>query len=1152
MVENRIRNGLGIRITSINMTTDVHELILGESHNISVDLFVYHVHDDITGHEIKNYRWTVEMWVSQHPLGHGEKIQQTKQMLNSMQQRQRLFTDRYLNFTDLIYPLNLWSLPCSKIQYLCSSFKVRRRRSANVIGQITNCQQAPACKDGIVVRNVSFNYLPESGNYVIRPDGPVENLLLNVQILYNESVTGNITGGIPLWKIFVWTSTSPDGGGLRYSLKRNVLRPRQSRQGLVVGQNLTFDRVHYPLNPSNLSCLEMTYICVRFKLVAKKNYVILSRPNSSVRTKCRHGLFCLPPSTFDKGPGNFKSNSGESRPSTISGTNARRPPPITMKIPAGFFTSNPLLDGSAITEPSWTKTTDPQGDISNPLHRSVGQSTPQSITIEPNTLAKFTTLETQNSEPQGQSSASAIAPLILQGSSTTELSWTQATDPPNPQTGISDALHHSERQSTSQSVSIKPNSLATTLETQNTESLRHSSSSSTAPQFGKTTVSVAHGTYTSRSEKDSVIRVFSTQVLTSSKVNNTATPSTARNQLQELLDRLAEVTRPRKDIAINKIDEVILIMQKLSVIDDIPVEVAKKVILHTNDFMTAHILLSSNVSSAHNTSQISEHLNKVVDNVQLEDGENFYFNSNDVKVFTSDVTPAGDQLQSFGQIYPVRSHDSVQIGHPISIDSYENIEQNVEAGFFIPKTALSLPTTFSGIESVRVNFIVYQDSRLFDGAETVMVSSEASDDEQCFICSRVSSLDVRINGKRVTSLKQPASLAFNTSQAPSMHTRQCVWWDFATNGGYGGWSTEGCHVAMETEDSIICDCDHLTNFAVLMSPDYGCQAFELDLISKVGCALSVLALLLTLLTYLKFKKLMPATAQMVLIQWIFALLCLYTIFLFGIDAVKSALICSLVSASLHYFTLSYICWTSVEAVHMYIVLVQVMNGLPRARKFIPWSSVYAWGAPLCVVAVSYFTCGKELYSNRDYCFLRRDLNFFIVLLAPIAAILVFNVLCFLVIIYRINFRRPKVTMMQRDRRKLDVVTVKVKQALSVAILVGTSWVLGFFAITDGGYLFALLFCICNSLTGVFVFFVFCLFRKEVRGKWKQTHLCGCCFTTGDAMGRAGNSNTYSRRSTVKSHSITLEFMPRAMVLELSSPTISESLVSPLSDKRDLI
>lgn len=91
------------------------------------------------------------------------------------------------------------------------------------------------------------------------------------------------------------------------------------------------------------------------------------------------------------------------------------------------------------------------------------------------------------------------------------------------------------------------------------------------------------------------------------------------------------------------------------------------------------------------------------------------------------------------------------------------------------------------------------------------------------------------------------------------------------------------------------------------------------------------------------RKLMPTTAQLILIQWVLALLCLYTTFLFGIDYVTHPITCQVVAALLHFFTLAYICWTSVEALQMYFVIVQTMNGLPRARKFIPWSTAYAWG-----------------------------------------------------------------------------------------------------------------------------------------------------------------------------------------------------------------
>ena len=34
--------------------------------------------------------------------------------------------------------------------------------------------------------------------------------------------------------------------------------------------------------------------------------------------------------------------------------------------------------------------------------------------------------------------------------------------------------------------------------------------------------------------------------------------------------------------------------------------------------------------------------------------------------------------------------------------------------------------------------------------------------------------------------------------------------------GFGDWSSRGCRVAMETEEMVACECDHLTNFAILM------------------------------------------------------------------------------------------------------------------------------------------------------------------------------------------------------------------------------------------------------------------------------------------------------------------------------------------------
>ena len=44
----------------------------------------------------------------------------------------------------------------------------------------------------------------------------------------------------------------------------------------------------------------------------------------------------------------------------------------------------------------------------------------------------------------------------------------------------------------------------------------------------------------------------------------------------------------------------------------------------------------------------------------------------------------------------------------------------------------------------------------------------------------------------------------------------CVWWDFEATSKYGAWSKDGCEVQHIVDDVIVCACNHLTNFAVMM------------------------------------------------------------------------------------------------------------------------------------------------------------------------------------------------------------------------------------------------------------------------------------------------------------------------------------------------
>ena len=58
----------------------------------------------------------------------------------------------------------------------------------------------------------------------------------------------------------------------------------------------------------------------------------------------------------------------------------------------------------------------------------------------------------------------------------------------------------------------------------------------------------------------------------------------------------------------------------------------------------------------------------------------------------------------------------------------------------------------------------------------------------------------------------------------------------------------------ENKEEVRCKCDHLTNFALLMDVSQtGVNPLELQVITWIGCGLSLAGLFLTLLTFAIFR-----------------------------------------------------------------------------------------------------------------------------------------------------------------------------------------------------------------------------------------------------------------------------------------------------------
>ncbi|XP_070626730.1 adhesion G-protein coupled receptor G5 isoform X3 [Bos indicus] len=134
-------------------------------------------------------------------------------------------------------------------------------------------------------------------------------------------------------------------------------------------------------------------------------------------------------------------------------------------------------------------------------------------------------------------------------------------------------------------------------------------------------------------------------------------------------------------------------------------------------------------------------------------------------------------------------------------------------------------------------------------------------------------LGAQLSHGYVSNLSEPVNISFWHNQSLEGYTVTCVFWkERASKHHWGAWSPEGCHTEQPTPSQVLCRCNHLTYFAVLMQLSQAPVPAELlaplTYISLVGCSISIVASLLTVLLHLQaryspalMQGLLPSAAQ---------------------------------------------------------------------------------------------------------------------------------------------------------------------------------------------------------------------------------------------------------------------------------------------------
>ncbi|XP_071962407.1 uncharacterized protein [Antedon mediterranea] len=546
--------------------------------------------------------------------------------------------------------------------------------------------------------------------------------------------------------------------------------------------------------------------------------------------------------------------------------------------------------------------------------------------------------------------------------------------------------------------------------------------------------------------------------------------------VEEVSNDVEEITSNTEEITVNALESTAEVLEEISQTGSNSTEVTDSMVTVVDNLfgVDEDILMESQVEDQAPT-MIVEALEQQLSQVELDEDGTYMEITPNVAVQAQMIN--ADQISQVNTTYLSYISKSNQDG----VGNVEVITDDTQ----IPETAnvsIALPTSISDVikennmTDFRVVVVVYNDSRLFQSSQFINESSGRRPNSQV--------ISLSIPDLERVELEDPIVITFIPLEISETNINTtCVFWDFNLF-GTGGWSSEGCtfvNGSTDGSDRQYCECTHLTNFAILM--DFYNTDIVLppaaDIVTLVGLILSIVSLCLTIITFLTKRKFRRSEPKQILCHLCVSLLSLYVVFLAGIDQTGNRRGCIAAGALVHYFLLSSIFWMTVQAVNMYYLFVKVFD--THVSRFLVKASLFAWGLPVAIVLICVLIDIDGYVNGEAHCFLTLQRMYYGVAI-PVALCLLFNMIIFVMVLHSLskmgknsNQARPKGT----KRRGIKML----QNGASIVMVLGLTWLVGFFAIGEASVFVLWLFCILNSFQGFLIFVMYCARSSEVRSHW---------------------------------------------------------------------
>ncbi|XP_071786308.1 uncharacterized protein [Asterias amurensis] len=370
--------------------------------------------------------------------------------------------------------------------------------------------------------------------------------------------------------------------------------------------------------------------------------------------------------------------------------------------------------------------------------------------------------------------------------------------------------------------------------------------------------------------------------------------------------------------------------------------------------------------------------------------------------------------------------------------------------------------------------------------DLLTLESSAAENESRSDFVNTNVLSVKVLGlpeDNFQDLASPVRLVFKHKETGANNSR-CVYLNMTSIDAETRWSNVGCYVKSTNATHTVCECTHLTNFAILMDVHgvhdkiaVGHQT-ALSVLSYIGGTLSVLGCFFSIIIYQFFRL---KSDRIRVHENLAATIALsQLIFLVGIERNEVQWVCKVIAIVLHYSLTAMFCWMLVEGIQLYLALVHVFGSSSHIKKYL----LLGWGAPLFIVGISVGVFYEEYAPPDGFCWMTQKM--ILIIFVPTVSILIILNTAVLVIVLKVMMT----SLTAREKSK-DSDTSQIKTGMKAAMvllpLLGLTWVFGYLSVSSYTLVFTYLFAICNSLQGLFFFIAHCVMNIEVKKAYERRY-----------------------------------------------------------------